>query len=138
MPNACIICTKSATYKCPMCYIYYCSAKCCKQHRGDGCKLLSETAAEPVDESIMNFTKHFGKASEEVPEGRLQLLKQSDEVKNLITNPHLRNLLVTIDNAENPEEIVQKAMLEPIFVEFTDACMKAVEPENTKEEPFHT
>lgn len=62
------------------------------------------------------------------------ILENSDEVKNLLTNPHLRDLLVTIDQAENAEQIMQKAMLEAIFVEFADACIKAVEPSNTNQD----
>lgn len=57
----------------------------------------------------------------------------NDEVTKLLTNTHLRNLLVTVDNSENPVEIMQKAMQEPIFVEFADACLKVVEPEESKE-----
>lgn len=42
--------------------------------------------------------------------------------------------MVTVDTADNAEEIMQKAMQEPIFVEFADACLKVVDPENAAEE----
>lgn len=58
----------------------------------------------------------------------------SEEVTKLLTNSHLRNLLVTVDNSENSQEIMQKAMQEPIFVEFADACLKVVEPEDSKQD----
>lgn len=61
------------------------------------------------------------------------ILESNEEVTKLLTNNHLRNLLVTVDSSKNPEEIMQKAMQEPIFVEFADACLKVVEPEDSKQ-----
>lgn len=37
-------------------------------------------------------------------------------------------MLVAIDKSVNPAAAMQQAMLEPIFVEFTDECLKIVEP----------
>ncbi|XP_076275937.1 zinc finger HIT domain-containing protein 3 isoform X2 [Rhynchophorus ferrugineus] len=127
MNKVCIICSGNGIYKCPTCFIYYCSAKCCKKHRENDCELFQKEE-QPVAEEK---PKENVKTADEVSAERLQLLKNSDEVKNLLTNPHLRDLLVTIDQAENAEQIMQKAMLEAIFVEFADACIKAVEPPNS-------
>ncbi|XP_066248437.1 zinc finger HIT domain-containing protein 3 [Euwallacea similis] len=134
MSKVCIICTGDGKYKCPMCYIYYCSSKCCKKHRENGCEVIQKE--DPV--ATVEMPKETLRSPEEISAERLYLLKNSEEVKNLLTNPHLRDLLVTIDNAENAEEVVQKAMLEPIFVEFADACIKAVEPENSGQDQDHT
>lgn len=61
------------------------------------------------------------------------ILETNEEVTKLLTSSHLRNLLVTVDNSEHAEEIMQKAMQEPIFVEFADACLKVVKPEELEE-----
>lgn len=61
-------------------------------------------------------------------------LGNNEEVNKLLTNHHLRNLLVTVDDAKNAEEIMQKAMQEPIFVEFADACLKVVDSKNEKDD----
>lgn len=61
------------------------------------------------------------------------ILESNEEVTKLLTNSHLRNLLITVDNSQSPEEIMQKAMQEPIFVEFADACLKVVEPDVSKQ-----
>lgn len=58
----------------------------------------------------------------------MQLLGKNEEVKDLLKNKHLRDLLTQIDSCENPEKMMQKAMLEPIFVELADACLKVVDP----------
>jgi len=134
MSKVCVICSGDGIYKCPICCIYYCSSRCCKKHRANGCEVIQkEEPQESPEKSKENL-----KSPEEISAERLQLLKSSDEVKNLLTNPHIRDLLVTIDNAENAEQIVQKAMLEPIFVEFADACIKAVEPESAEQDQDHT
>ncbi|XP_030751792.1 zinc finger HIT domain-containing protein 3 [Sitophilus oryzae] len=129
MSKVCVICSGNGIYKCPTCFIYYCSAKCCKKHRENECELFKKE--EQPDPDSEEKTKKTLKTGDEVSADRLQLLKNSDEVKNLLSNPHLRDLLVTIDEADNAEQIMQKAMLEPIFVEFADACIKAVEHPNS-------
>ena len=56
------------------------------------------------------------------------ILGCSNKLKQLLRNPHLRNLLKTVDSSSDAETIMQKMMLEPIFVEFADACLEVVEP----------
>ncbi|XP_060521914.1 zinc finger HIT domain-containing protein 3 [Cylas formicarius] len=124
MNKTCSICGGNGVYKCPICLIFYCSVKCCKKHREDKCEVI-QREEKPIEKS----NEKPEKSKEEISAERLELLKNSDEVKQLLTNKHLQDLLITIDQAENAEEIMQKAMLEPIFVEFADACLKAVEPQ---------
>lgn len=38
-------------------------------------------------------------------------------------------MLTAIDKSQNATEAMKAAMLEPIFVEFADECLKIVEPE---------
>ncbi|XP_043857083.1 zinc finger HIT domain-containing protein 3 isoform X2 [Dromiciops gliroides] len=58
----------------------------------------------------------------------------SKELRNLLTNPHLRQLLINIDQAEDKETLMKSHMQEPLFVEFADCCLRIVDPpekENT-------
>ncbi|XP_044530227.1 zinc finger HIT domain-containing protein 3 isoform X2 [Gracilinanus agilis] len=58
----------------------------------------------------------------------------SKELRNLLTNPHLQQLLVSIDQAEDKETLMKSHMREPLFVEFADCCLRIVDPpekENT-------
>uniref|UniRef100_A0A1A9WT51 Zinc finger HIT domain-containing protein n=1 Tax=Glossina brevipalpis TaxID=37001 RepID=A0A1A9WT51_9MUSC len=66
------------------------------------------------------------------PEKLLQLA-HSEELKNLLYNPHLRNFLQAIDVAPNAWKAMQAAMQEPLFLEFADECLKIVEPPNVEE-----
>ncbi len=54
---------------------------------------------------------------------------ESDELKSLLRNPHLRNYLTHMNTTHNPAGFVRIAMQEPLFVEFADACMKVLHPD---------
>lgn len=54
---------------------------------------------------------------------------KSETLKDLLRNPHLREFLRTVDSSENARKAMKFAMLEPLFIEFADECMKIVEPE---------
>lgn len=72
-----------------------------------------------------------------IPLDKLKILDTDPEVKKLLSNPHLRTFLNEVDNAKNPDEVMQKAMLEPLFVEFADACLRIVEPSNEETEMYN-
>uniref|UniRef100_A0A8C2U487 Zinc finger HIT-type containing 3 n=1 Tax=Coturnix japonica TaxID=93934 RepID=A0A8C2U487_COTJA len=63
-----------------------------------------------------------------VPMQKLRLLGESEELRGLLLNPHLRQLLLTIDQAEDKSALMKKYMQEPLFVEFADCCLRIVEP----------
>lgn len=54
---------------------------------------------------------------------------QSKELRDLLCNPHLRQLLRSIDGADSKDNAMKAAMQEPLFVEFSDQCLKIVENE---------
>lgn len=64
-----------------------------------------------------------------LPVEKLKMLEDSDELKNLLKNPHLRNYLKEINSAIKPWNAMKLAMLEPLFLEFSDVCMKVLEQE---------
>uniref|UniRef100_G3QA33 Zinc finger HIT domain-containing protein 3 n=1 Tax=Gasterosteus aculeatus TaxID=69293 RepID=G3QA33_GASAC len=66
---------------------------------------------------------------DKVPLQRLKLLGQSKELRDVLCNPHLRELLRSIDGADSKADAMKAAMQEPLFVEFSDRCLKIVENE---------
>lgn len=52
---------------------------------------------------------------------------QSKELRDLLCNPHLRELLESIDSADSKYDAMKAAMQEPLFTEFSDQCLKIVE-----------
>ncbi|XP_030648425.1 zinc finger HIT domain-containing protein 3 isoform X1 [Chanos chanos] len=138
----CGVCSEQVPkYRCPVCRTRYCSLGCYKNHRGtDACQPLKETALpapvpcqsaspsaanEPwtVDD-LLDENEH----SDKVPLERLQQLGESEALKGLLRNPHLRQLLASVDTAEDKAQAMKTAMQEPLFVEFADQCLKVVEP----------
>ncbi|KAK0136466.1 Zinc finger HIT domain-containing protein 3 [Merluccius polli] len=69
---------------------------------------------------------------DKVPFLKLQLLSQSEELRDLLRNPHLRQVLRSIDGADSKADAMRAAMQEPLFVEFSDECLKVVENDKHK------
>ncbi|XP_072445699.1 zinc finger HIT domain-containing protein 3 isoform X7 [Chiloscyllium punctatum] len=107
-------------YRCPRCGLRYCSVGCYKKHKGH---------YSGTDEILDN-----GEESDRVPLEKLRRLAGSEKLKGLLCNPHLKQLLLTVDKAEDKESIMKTAMQEPIFVEFADQCLQIVEPPEKENE----
>ncbi|XP_035198953.1 zinc finger HIT domain-containing protein 3 [Oxyura jamaicensis] len=146
----------AAPYRCPRCAEAYCSVPCCRAHRarcrrdGDGIAAGSGAAAlsEPDGAAEgLAAPRGAGRAGQRagnpwsvadilaeddeqdrVPLQKLKLLGESEELRGLLLNPHLRQLLLTIDEAEEKSSLMKKYMQEPLFVEFADCCLRIVEP----------
>ncbi|XP_061607398.1 zinc finger HIT domain-containing protein 3 [Phyllopteryx taeniolatus] len=140
MMQLCKVCSEQTPkYRCPACRIRYCSLSCYRRHKG---------ACHPVQQFLPNGTKdavrtdtwsvadllHEEDFADVVPLEKLQLLGQSKELKDLLCNPHLRELLRTIDSADSKEEAMKAAMQEPLFVEFSNRCLKVVEKDAQPQE----
>ncbi|XP_012706560.2 zinc finger HIT domain-containing protein 3 isoform X1 [Fundulus heteroclitus] len=137
----CNVCSEQAPkYKCPCCKIRYCSLGCYKKHK-ETC-LPVEKPPSPSSESkdaaaafaepwSVDDLLHEDDIIDKVPLHRLQSLGQSTALRDLLCNPHLRQLLRSVDGAESKEAAIKAAMQEPLFVEFADQCLKVVENEGT-------
>ena len=62
-----------------------------------------------------------------VPSQKLDQLKDSEGLKELLKNKHLRDFLQELNDARNPWKAMKAAMSEPLFLEFADECLKVVE-----------
>eukprot|EP00058_Branchiostoma_floridae_P005506 XP_002590994.1 hypothetical protein BRAFLDRAFT_113877 [Branchiostoma floridae] len=145
----CEVCSEQPPkYRCPRCEVRYCSLTCFKQHKVNTCgerekhvqerrrTQQSEAAAATVQEeedavSMEMWDDGMDEGDEEdrVPLDRLQKLRDSEELQNLLCNPHLQRMIREVDSSDDPEVTMQRAMQEPIFVEFADQCLRVVEPQ---------
>ncbi|XP_048643951.1 zinc finger HIT domain-containing protein 3 isoform X2 [Marmota marmota marmota] len=110
----CVICSEKPKYRCPACCEPYCSVTCFQKHKDD-------------DSSIADFLD----SDEEEDRVSLQNLKnlgESATLKNLLLNPHLRQLMINLDQGDNKAKLMRAYMQEPLFVEFADCCLRIVEP----------
>ncbi|XP_069730221.1 zinc finger HIT domain-containing protein 3 [Phaenicophaeus curvirostris] len=127
-------------YRCPRCAAAYCSVPCCRTHKERCAPERAETpgprprAAEGQPRSSLAGPPPLedilaeGDEQDRVPLQKLQLLGESEELRGLLLNPHLRQLLLTVDQAEDKSSLMKKYMQEPLFVEFADCCLRIVEP----------
>ncbi|XP_037294289.1 zinc finger HIT domain-containing protein 3 [Manduca sexta] len=124
----CTHCCNESKYKCPVCRAPYCSVNCYKTHKQNPCS----PPPEPPEEKSDNYQSRLYDypTDDTVPQEKLKLLEQSTEVKKCLANPHVRKILVLLDQSTHPDEMIQEYMQEPIFTEFVDACLKVVQPQN--------
>ncbi|XP_008547006.1 zinc finger HIT domain-containing protein 3 [Microplitis demolitor] len=124
MKDCCVCQKKNSAYKCPTCKQFYCSATCCKSHKSVGC----EPPPAKVPTESREPVKYNFPTEDTVPLEKLELLGHSQEIKECLKNPHVRDIARAILNDSNPTKAIALAMTEPIFVELADACLRVVEP----------
>nr|XP_029732640.1 zinc finger HIT domain-containing protein 3-like [Aedes albopictus] len=127
MVPICGVCdTNEKKYKCKTCEIPYCSLQCYKKHQETPCEPISDQSTS--DHHKPSKEPLFATVDTVDPE-KLEQLGHSESFKDLLYNPHLRKLLQEIDSAQNGMKAVRVGMMEPLFVEFADECMKVVKPD---------
>ncbi|XP_034033271.1 zinc finger HIT domain-containing protein 3 isoform X2 [Thalassophryne amazonica] len=134
----CNVCSdQTPKYRCPACKIRYCSLGCYKRHK-DTCLPIEQR--EPAVPETKPFTAEPWSVEDlfdeddfvdKVPLQKLQLLGRSEKLRELLGNHHLRSLLRSVDGVDSKDEAMRAAMQEPLFVEFSDQCLKVVENEQT-------
>ncbi|XP_049658382.1 zinc finger HIT domain-containing protein 3 isoform X2 [Accipiter gentilis] len=123
-PRPCGVCgaAGAAKYRCPRCAAAYCSVLCCRTHK-------ERCPPEPKREEERERPVAVGQL---FPGGALnrggQQAGESEELRGLLLNLHLQQLLLTVDQAEDKSSLMKKYMQEPLFVEFADCCLRIVEP----------
>ncbi|KAJ1531840.1 hypothetical protein ONE63_000491 [Megalurothrips usitatus] len=134
---ACSVCKEGLPkYKCPSCRSPYCSIPCWKTHKSDRCSKESTASVSIHTEDVNSNPKkatYLFPTADTVPPEKLQLLGDNEQLKNILSNPHVRTILTSLDNSSNPSKVLQEAMQEPIFVEFVDECMKTINPPTQEE-----
>ncbi|XP_055532410.1 zinc finger HIT domain-containing protein 3 [Wyeomyia smithii] len=132
MVQRCAICDENdKKYKCKTCEKPYCSLECYNKHREKPCEPVQKEQLFEVDRQPQKPLLYT--TVDTVDAEKLELLRQSDKLRNLLYNPHLRQLLGEIDSASDARRAIRVAMMEPLFVEFADECLKVVEPPDASE-----
>ncbi|XP_053689635.1 zinc finger HIT domain-containing protein 3 [Sabethes cyaneus] len=132
MVQKCAVCGENdKKYKCKTCEVPYCSLECYKKHQEVTCKPVQNEPLFKEDRQPQRTLLYT--TVDTVEADKLELLRQSDHLKNLLYNPHLRQLLQEIDSASDARRAIRVAMMEPLFVEFADECLKVVDPPDANE-----
>ncbi|EGF80757.1 hypothetical protein BATDEDRAFT_88079 [Batrachochytrium dendrobatidis JAM81] len=127
-PVQCQVCTKETSkYRCPVCLIRYCSLECFKAHKeNEACtKPISQSndSQQPSSASTTNsiqsdVIRPTNQQSILTPnndpvlsQDQLDRLRTSDAIKGMLQQqPDLKSLLVHIDSAEFPEQLLNHHM----------------------------
>ncbi|XP_052862805.1 zinc finger HIT domain-containing protein 3 [Anopheles cruzii] len=136
----CAVCSQNERkYKCKTCSVPYCSVACYRAHQEQKCEPPAPSVTDPESgfredsTPVPQKTVHFPTV-DTVPQEKLELLGQSEHLKNLLCNRHLRQLLKEVDSGRNGMNAIRVAMMEPLFVEFADECLRLVEPSSDEGE----
>ncbi|XP_064438352.1 zinc finger HIT domain-containing protein 3 isoform X2 [Mirounga angustirostris] len=112
----CVICLEKPKYRCPACRVPYCSVTCFRKHK-EQCNPETRSTEKKVRSAV---TAKTIKPAENKGE--------SAALRSLLLNPHLRQLMVSLDQGDNKAKLMRACMQEPLFVEFADCCLRIVEP----------
>jgi len=129
----CQVCTNQDHKYNPKCFVFYCSVLCFKEHK---CEQVEQTSfkvdAAPDSEDLVEERSYLHEIPEDykIPNEVLERLKYSEEVKSLLTNENLQKFLTFAHETYNPSGFVRIAMREPLFIEFADACLRTINPED--------
>ncbi|XP_076034704.1 zinc finger HIT domain-containing protein 3 [Oratosquilla oratoria] len=124
----CVVCNiTESKYRCPKCKTRYCSGPCYKEHVCTVCDHPGEV--QEIDVSYPKLQDLLFPTDDTVLPQMLEKLKESTHLCSMLTNPHLRDILVQVDSSEKVEKHIQAAMMEPIFTQFVDVCLSIVDPQ---------
>ncbi|XP_003414618.1 zinc finger HIT domain-containing protein 3 [Loxodonta africana] len=144
----CVVCLEKPKYRCPACRVPYCSVTCFRKHK-EQCSpethsvkkkrssSLPTKTAKPVenkdDESSIADFLNSDEEEDRVSLQNLKNLGDSASLRSLLLNPHLRQLMVSLDQGDDKATLMRAYMQEPLFVEFADCCLRIVEPSQNED-----
>ncbi|ESW16434.1 hypothetical protein PHAVU_007G156300 [Phaseolus vulgaris] len=127
-PRQCKVCNEAPSkYKCPSCYIPYCSLGCFKKHKELPCvkpQPLLETITTAVSESHVVVEE----TSEVLQKFQLEAIASSSEIRDSLNDKALQELICRIDSSSNAEDELDKAMAEEAFRLLTEKILSTINP----------
>jgi len=139
-----VCCNNTKKYKCPACTVPYCSLSCFKSHKAEGglCQERQDQGfvIDKQPSLLPALDNSQSLLIDEIPPEHildretLDKLGESVEVKNLLSNSHLRGFLKLLNGKDYPRGLMRNAMQEPLFIEFANACLKAIHPEQQQDQ----
>ncbi|WJX18320.1 hypothetical protein P8452_08128 [Trifolium repens] len=144
-PKQCQICLKAQSkYKCPKCYLLYCSLPCFKKHKELPCvnptsseaktTVLESVVEKPsvvnntVLEALVDRPLAVDKNAEVLQQSQLEAIASSSEIRDALNDKTLQELIFRIDCSPNAENELDKAMAEDAFHLFADKILSTINP----------
>ncbi|KAE9589938.1 putative Zinc finger, HIT-type [Lupinus albus] len=132
-PRQCQICNQAQSkYKCPSCYVPYCSLICFKKHKGKESPCVkppsSEAKTTVVSESPVEKPLIVNKSSLVLKKSQLEAIASSSEICDALNDKALQDLICRIDSSPNAENELENAMAEEAFRLFTEKVLSTINP----------
>ncbi|MCD9559658.1 hypothetical protein HAX54_017795 [Datura stramonium] len=117
-PKNCKVCEEAQSkYKCPNCFLPYCSLACFRKHKEIPCG-KPEPQPEPASEEklasapALHVEKpiYFDEPSEALNQSQLESIASSTEILEAIRNKELQRLIYGVDSSLDAETELDKAM----------------------------
>ncbi|KAL2323363.1 hypothetical protein Fmac_027742 [Flemingia macrophylla] len=128
-PRQCQVCNESQSkYKCPSCYLPYCSLLCFKKHKEFPCVKPQPTEAKTtaVSESIVEKPLVVNEPRQVLPKFQLEAIASSSEIRDALNDKALQELICRIDCSSNAENELDKALADEAFCLFTDKILSTI------------
>ncbi|XP_022640997.1 zinc finger HIT domain-containing protein 3 isoform X4 [Vigna radiata var. radiata] len=128
-PRQCQVCIEALSkYKCPSCYLPYCSLVCYKKHKELPCVKPQplEVITTAVSESLVEKTLVVDERSEVLQKFQLEAIASSREIRDSLNDKALQDLICRIDSSPNAKDELDKAMAEEAFRLFTDKILSTI------------
>ena len=136
--HICSICTENASkYKCPSCFIRYCSVNCFKSHKQSTPSCIPDPNNHKQPHSNQtNVQQPFSDIL--VPNNdpvlsmaALERLRTSEKIRHLVQVPELQKVLLDLDSADKPEDMLDALMEKDgsLFNEFALEALKVTKLE---------
>ncbi|VDD84142.1 unnamed protein product [Mesocestoides corti] len=124
--SLCEICeTAPWIYKCSKCFLKHCSLGCYNKHKSTCVSSVGLESKEEEEAALVPLDLGDN-CSDYIPTRILENLQNSKRLKELLSNRHLRRYLTCLDSSRHPAAAIEKAMKEPLFIEFADECLRVI------------
>ncbi|WJX61315.1 hypothetical protein P8452_46420 [Trifolium repens] len=144
-PKQCQICFNAQSkYKCPKCYLLYCSLPCFKKHKELPCDnptsseakttVLESVVEKPsvvdnaISEALVAKPLTVDKKGEVLQQSQLEALASSSEIRDALNDKALQELICRINCSPNAENELDIAMADAAFQMFTDKILSTINP----------
>ncbi|KAK7829934.1 hypothetical protein U0070_003389 [Myodes glareolus] len=128
----CVVCLEKPKYRCPACRVPYPETRPVENRRTVAPVTTGSEEDKDDDSSVADFL-NSDEEEDRVSLQKLRNLGESATLRSLLLNPHLRQLMVNLDQGDNKAKLMKACMQEPLFVEFADCCLRIVEPSQNRD-----
>ncbi|KAL4558600.1 hypothetical protein LXL04_036801 [Taraxacum kok-saghyz] len=129
--KGCKVCEKAESkYKCPACFIPYCSLICFKKHKETPCD--KPVPVPEIDTSIAISTIDVDRPcyidddEDVLPQSQLECIASSNEIRDALKDEDLQKLIRDIDSSADARTELDKAMEQQVFRMFTEKILSLV------------